>query len=51
LAADRDELVKVIQRLFAGDFDSEMETDVAVSFFPSSVPHPRAMGPHPILGG
>lgn len=41
---DRDELVQVVQRLIDGDFDSERETDVAVSFFSSSVPHPRAMG-------
>lgn len=41
---DRDELVRVAQRLIAGDFDSESETDEAVSFFSSSVPHPRAMG-------
>lgn len=41
---DRDELIRLVQRLMAGEFDSEAETDQAVAVFSSSVPHPRAAG-------
>ena len=41
---ERAELVLLVERIIAVDFDSEEAVDAALADFESRVPHPRASG-------
>ncbi|MEM9202832.1 MAG: hypothetical protein AAGC53_14295 [Actinomycetota bacterium] len=40
----RSDLVTLVERIVADDFDTEEEGDAALALFEANVPHPRASG-------
>lgn len=44
IITDRAELVGLVSKIIAADFDTEEEVHAAISLFSRSVPHPEATG-------